>query len=99
MASFDRNIFYRLLRTAPQRHFRPEAAVHSDYLQREFFDRLDQDGEVDLSKLDWDAFSMRNVTPEWYPDQFDMAEERMIKGMCNLFQKTAPASRTERTFF
>lgn len=99
MASLDSKVFFQLLREAPERRFLSETPEYSEYLQREVFDRLSRGEEVDLSKLDWDAFSLYHVTPEWYPGLFERAEERLIKGMCRLLHKIAPAIQTEQKFF
>ena len=99
MTKFDPRISFRLLWDLPEKHLMPEQAEHTEYLQQTVFDRLNQGMTVDLAALDWDAFDLRHVTPEWYFKNYEHAEERVTIWMGHAFRKVSPSRPIERRFF
>ena len=99
MLHFDFDAFDALLRSVPAPvplYDRPE---HSEYLQREVFDRL-QDGEdVDLSLLDLNAFDLCHVTPEYAPSHFQRILISWEECLNKSFKLLPAVSRSERSFF
>lgn len=77
----------------------PEPAEHNEYLQKNVFDELLQGHPLDLLKLDFDAFTLRDVTPEAY--RGIMADN--LSGWAKRFNKfvkeTPVAVQKESVFF
>lgn len=99
MLHFDFDAFAALLRSVPEPVPLYDNPEHSEYLQREVFDKLQDGEEVDLSLLDLGAFDLGHVTPEAAPSHFQQMliswEEYLNKSL-----KLLPAvSRVERSFF
>ena len=61
MAEFDMRQFAALLRIVPEEKPMVERPEHSEYLQKNVFDVLKEDGSVDLKQLDWSAFGMKDL--------------------------------------
>lgn len=99
MAEFDMEQFIRTLQAAPEHRNRAELAEHSEYLQTHVFDVLRAGEEVDLRKLDWDAFEMAHVTPAWHSAGQDKVLANWLKSINRYFRKTPALSDTRKRFF
>ena len=99
MLRFDFDAFDALLRSVPAPvplYDRPE---HSEYLQREVFDKLSGGETVDLSLLDLDAFDFRHVAPESDPEHYQREMNSWQKGANRIFKLLPPMPRESRSFF
>lgn len=96
---FDKQRFVRALLDAPEEAPLFEPPEHSDYLQREVFDKLAAGEKVDLTSLDWDAFDLRHVTPEGYAKQYEKPHKGWLQGINHFLRKVPAANSNEKGFF
>ena len=100
-AMFEFNVaaFAKRLARLPERSVSVEPQTYSSYLKENVFDVFKQGGAIDLTKLDFDAFSFSDVTPACC----QIIAARNDSGWAqsfNRFVKRVPAvSQDEAAFF
>ena len=99
MLEFNPDVFLTLLRQAQEPLPLYEESAHSDYLQKEVFDRLSAGEVINLSAIDLNAFELGHVTPEWYERHFDFSVRAWQKGLNRAFKLVPPAAKDKRAFF
>lgn len=99
MSEFDKNCFLRLLREAPEGVSLDIRAEHSEYLQKNVFDRLKTEGTFALDKLDWDAFQLCHVIPEDREELLARVKKDWVSGLHGFLRHFAAAPLTDRAFF
>ena len=98
MLEFDKQCFEELLRSAPPKKELIEQPEFSPYVQ-EVFDTLAREGELDFTKIDWNAFDLCHVTPPGYENIYTHTNSGWIKGFIEFCRKTPTAQLHQRTFF
>ena len=68
---FDKRRFLQALLDAPEEKPFLEPPEHSEYLQKQVFDKLTAGEEFRWLDLDWDAFDLRHVTPARYAQMYE----------------------------
>ena len=96
---FDKQRFVQALLDAPKEAPLLEPSEHSDYLQREVFDKLVAGEQVDLASLNWDAFDLRHVTPKGYTEQYEKPHKGWLQGINGFLHKVPAANSNEKGFF
>ena len=99
MVKFHMDTFAELLRTAPEPMKLYDSPAHSDYLQREIFDKLGRNETVDLSQIDLTAFDFCHVTPAWYDSHFHEMSCAWQRGLNKIFKLQPAVARDKRAFF
>lgn len=99
MAEFDKLRFLELLREAPERKQLLEKPQYSEYLQKQVFDKLREDGMIDLSALDMEAISLRDLIETGYPAMYENISGGWDQGINHFLKKTPAAHLEQRSFF
>ena len=99
MFEFNIAAFADRLADLPERPALAEEGKHNRYLQENVFDELKQGRAVDLTALDFDAFTFQELTPEFRAKT--LANRNSDWAQCfNRFVKRTPAvSLNEQAFF
>lgn len=64
MIKFDAAQFARMLSLTPEVQKTADTAlIHSEYLQKNIFDKLRAGNSIKLKDIEWDAFELCHVTP------------------------------------
>jgi len=96
---FDKSKFIQNLLDAPAEDPFLEQPEHSDYLQKQVFDKLAAGETVDLTTLDWNAFDLRHVTPEGYVEQYEDEHKDWVMGANWLLRKSPAVCLNQKVFF
>lgn len=99
MAEFDMRQFAALLRIVPEEKPMVERPEHSEYLQKNVFDVLKEDGGVDLKQLDWSAFGMKDLRSGWHADWLNTTPDGWLHGINSFVHKTPGMAAGRRKFF
>lgn len=99
MLEFDKDTFARLLLAAPPRKRVVDEPTFSPYIQSVLDTLKDPEAELDLTKIDWNAFELSDVTPKGYEKMYPNVNDGWIKTFIS-FCKKAPAHQLQkRSFF
>ncbi len=96
---FDKQKFFRNLLDAPAEEPFLEPPEHSEYLQKQMFDKLAAGEAVNLAALDWNAFELRHVTPEDYAKQYEETHKDWLEGVNWLLRKSPAVCLNQKVFF
>lgn len=96
---FDRNRFLQALLDAPEEVPLLDPPEHSDYLQKQVFDKLEAGEGIRWPDLDWDAFDLRHVTPEGYAWRYGELHRSWLMGINEALRETPAACLREKGFF
>lgn len=99
MAEFDKQIFFQLLREAPEREPLLEEPQYSEYLKTKVFGQLEKNGVLDLLELDLSNVALRDLAPEGYPSMYEKAAGGWAQGINQRFKQAPAAHLKQRTFF
>lgn len=99
MAEFDMRQFISLLRIVPEEKPLVEMPAHSDYLQKNVFDVLKEDGSVDLKKLDWSAFDRKDLLSIGHANWLNTTPDGWLHGINSFVHKTPGMAAGRRKFF
>ena len=99
MLEFDKDTFVKLLLAAPPRKQLVDEPTFSPYIQSVLDTLKDPEAELDLTKIDWNAFELSDVTPKGYEKMYPNVNDGWIKTFIS-FCKKAPAHQLQkRSFF
>lgn len=98
MLAFDKSVFAEQFLAAPPKEQLLPDAQYNPYVQK-LADHFKEEGSIDLSQVDWDVFSLENVTPVGYETQYDRVRQGWIQGVIGFCRKTPAFQLRERTFF
>ena len=99
MIEFNVAAFAKRLAGLPERSVSVERQTYSSYLRENVFDLFRQGETVDLTKLDFDAFSFSDVTPDFFHTIAAQNDGGWAQSF-NRFVKRVPAvSQDEAAFF
>ena len=96
---FDKRRFLQALLDAPEEKPFLEPPEHSEYLQKQVFDKLTAGEEFRWLDLDWDAFDLRHVTPARYAQMYERTHCGWLQGVNHLLHDVPAASLNEKCFF
>lgn len=96
---FDKRRFVQALLDAPKEAPLFEPSEHSDYLQKQVFDKLAAGEKVDLRSLDWTAFDLRHVTPAGYAGQYERPHRGWLQDINHFLHKIPATNSNEKRFF
>ena len=99
MPEFNFETFAKVLRIAPDRNSIFEPEEHSEYLQKNVFDELLQGHPVELTKLNFGAFTLQDVTPEVYRTQLAWNQGKWTQCFNKFVKDTPVAVQRESSFF
>ena len=99
MAEFDMRQFIALLQSAPEEKPMAEQPEHSEYLQKDVFDVLKEDGSVDLKQLDWSAFGMKDLRSSGHVNWLNTTPSGWLHGINFFVHKTPGMAAGRRKFF
>lgn len=99
MLKFHPETFTEMLRTVPEAIPFCEKPQHSEYLQREVFDKLGEGKTIDLTKLDLNAFGMCHTAMSWSEDHYAGMETGWQKGFNKILKLIHASPREKRSFF
>ncbi len=98
MLEFDKDRFTALLRSAPEKETAIAESEYSPYVQ-ELIDIYKEDGSLDLSMIDWDAFELKHVTPSDHQAIHSHITDGWTKGFISFCRKVPSLRLQQRTFF
>lgn len=99
MLEFDKDTFATLLMAAPPKKKITDDPTFSPYIQSVLDTLKNPDAELDLTKIDWNAFTLSDVTPKGYEALYPNVNDGWIKTFIS-FCKKAPAHQLQkRSFF
>ncbi len=96
---FDKQRFFQSLLDMPAEQPLLETPEHSDYLQKQVFDKLAADQPIDLTDLDWDAFELRHVIPNGLDTQHGRIHYGWLCGVNAILHNIPAANLSEKRFF
>lgn len=99
MFEFNIAAFAKRLSELPANRIMPEQAERNAYLQEHVFDELLQGRAVELTKLDFDAFTLQDVTPDAYRTLLAENQSDWAKCFNKFVKKTPVAVLDEPAFF
>ena len=99
MFEFNISAFADRLTKIPGQSIVPEQPTHSEYLQKNVFDELLQGHPVELTKLDFGAFTLQDVTPEVYRTQLAWNQGKWAQCFNKFVKDTPVAVQRESSFF
>ena len=99
MLEFDKDTFTKLLLAAPPKKSVVDEPTFSPYIQSVLDTMKNQEADLDFTKIDWNAFTLSDVTPKGYERMYPHVTEGWLKTFISFCRK-APAHRLEkRSFF
>lgn len=99
MLEFDKGTFTRLLMAAPPKKMVVDEPTFSPYIQSVLDTLKKPEAELDFTRIDWNAFTLSDVTPVDYEKMYPGVNEGWLKAFIRCCKK-APAYRSEkRSFF
>lgn len=99
MFEFNVAAFAKRLARLPERAVSVERQTYSSYLRDNVFDVFKQGAAVDLTKLDFDAFSFSDVTPDCYPSIATENDGGWARSFNRFVKRVPAASQDEASFF
>ena len=93
MLEFDKKRFAELLLTAPAKEPLLETYVQS------LMDTFENEGRLDLTTVDLDAFELKHVTPVGYESIYNHTTDGWLKGFIGFCRKTPSLRLQQRSFF
>ena len=96
---FDKRRFLQALLDAPEEKPFLEPPEHSEYLQKQVFDKLIAGEPLKWLDLDWDAFDLRHVTLESYAHPYERLHCGWLQGVNHLLHDVPAARVNEKRFF
>lgn len=99
MLEFDKATFAKLLRTALPKKTVVDEPTFSPYIQSVLNTLKDPDAELDLTKIDWTAFELSDVTPKGYEKMYPRVNEGWLKTFIAFCKKAPPHQLQKRSFF
>ena len=98
MLEFDKKRFAELLLTAPAKEPLLETAEPNAYVQS-LMDTFENEGRLDLTIVDLDAFELKHVTPVGYESIYNHTTDGWLKGFSGFCRKTPSLRLQQRSFF
>lgn len=98
MLEFDRNRFAELLMAVPEKNALLAETTESPYI-RSLLEQFENDGAVDLTMIDLDAFELEHVTPVGYEKAYNHVTGRWLKGFVQFCRNVPPLALQQRSFF
>ena len=98
MAEFDKQFFLQALRELPERRSPLREPQYSQYLAQ-IFQKLKEDGALDLETLDLSGVSLHDLTPEGYPSIYQEVSRGWAMGLNKFLKDTPAAYLKQKTFF
>ena len=99
MFEFNVAAFAKRLARLPERSVTVERQTYSSYLRENVFDVFKQGAAVDLTKLDFDAFSFSDVTPDCYQAIAVRNDDGWARAFNHFVKRVPAASQDEASFF
>ena len=99
MFEFNVAAFANRLARLPERSVSVEPQTYSSYLKENVFDVFKQGGAIDLTKLDFDAFSFSDVTPDCYQAIAVRNDDGWARAFNHFVKRVPAASQDEASFF
>lgn len=99
MLKFDKTTFERLLIAAPPKKTVVDEPTFSPYIQALLDTLKEPDAELDLTKIDWNAFELSDVTPSGYENTYPHVNEGWLKSFIGFCKKAPPHRLQKRVFF
>lgn len=99
MAEFDKMRFIQLLREAPERKFLLEEPQYNEHLKTQVFDKLEENGVLDLLSLDLASVPLRDLVPKGYPAMYEETVGGWAQGLNSRFKRVPAAHLKQRAFF
>ncbi len=99
MFEFSPAAFAKRLTELPARPAPIPVGTYSQYLQEHVFDVLRQGKPVDLTALDFSAFSFSDVTPDYYPVLAARNDDDWAQGFNGYVKRTPAVPCGEASFF
>ena len=99
MLEFSTESFTELLHAIPEAIPYCEEPQHSEYLQKEVFDKLGKGETIDLTKLDLNAFDLCHTALSWSGDHYAGMERSWQKGFNKMLKLIQASAREKRAFF
>ena len=99
MFEFNVAAFAKRLARLPERSVTVERQTYSSYLRENVFDVFKQGAAVDLTKLDFDAFSFSDVTPDCYQALAVRNDDGWARAFNHFVKRVPAASQDEASFF
>ena len=99
MLEFDKDTFMRLLMAAPPKKQIVDEPTFSPYIKSLLDSLKDPEAELDLTKIDWNAFALSDVTPKGYEKMNRNANEGWLKTFIGFCKKAPSHQLQKRSFF
>ena len=99
MLEFDKDTFARLLMEAPPRKQVVDTPTFSPYIQSVLDTLKAPEAELDLTKINWNAFELSDVTPEGYETLYPHVNDGWIKTFISFCKKAPSHQLQKRSFF
>lgn len=99
MLEFSPETFTELLHAIPEAIPYCEEPQHSEYLQKEVFDKLGKGETVDLTRFDLNAFELCHTALSWSGDHYAGMERSWQKGFNKMLKLIQASAREKRAFF
>ena len=99
MFEFNVAAFAKRLARLPERSVSVEQQTYSSYLKENVFDVFKQGGAIDLTKLDFDAFSFSDVTPDFCQSIAAQNDSGWAQSFNRFVKRVPAASQDEASFF
>lgn len=98
MAEFDKLLFLQTLRELPELRSPLREPHYNKYLAQ-VFQKLQEDGTVDLETLDLSGVSLHDLTPKGYPSIYREVSRGWAMGLNKFLKDTPAAYLKQKTFF
>ena len=98
MLEFDKETFTKLLMAAPPKKTVVDEPTFSPYIQSLLDGLKKPEAELDFTKIDWNAFTLSDVTPKGYEKMYPNVNEGWLKTFIGFCRK-APAHRLQKSSF
>lgn len=99
MSEFDGARFRMGLRNAPDRNYLKLKSEKSDYVEEHIMVPIMAGNEVDLRKIDFNAFELCHVTPEYMTKIYETSASRWGQAMNRMLQSVPAQPMIRKAFF
>lgn len=99
MAEFDKLYFLQLLREAPERKPLLAEPQYNEHLKVQVFDKLKENGVLNLLSLDLSSVPLSDLLPEGYPAMYEETVGGWAQGLNSRFKQVRAAHLKQRAFF
>ena len=99
MLEFDKDTFATLLMAAPPKKQVVDEPTFSPYIKSLLDSLKDPEAELDLTKIDWNAFALSDVTPKGYEKMYPNVNEGWLKTFIGFCKKAPSHQLQKRSFF